>query len=86
MDEQSLKYLPGIDWFDRKKKKNMCYMLNECPSLISTQNIYKYTVFLEIIGITIDLGRVATHPEKWGEGNSPSTNFFLNNENNLVIN
>jgi len=51
MDDQSLKYLPGIDWFDRYKTKNMCYMLNECPSLISTQNIYKYTVFLEIIGI-----------------------------------
>ena len=42
MDDQSLKYLPGIDWFDRYKTKNMCYMLNECPSLISTQNIYKY--------------------------------------------
>ena len=51
MDDQSLKYLPGIDWFDRYKTKNMCYMLNECPSLISTQNIYKYTVFLEIIWI-----------------------------------
>ena len=49
MDDQSLKYLPGIDWFDRYKTKNMCYMLNEYPSLISTQNIYKYTVFLEII-------------------------------------
>ena len=49
MDDQSLKYLPGIDWFDRYKTKNMYYMLNECPSLISTQNIYKYTVFLEII-------------------------------------
>ena len=32
MDDQSLKYLPGIDWFDRYKTKNMCYMLNECPS------------------------------------------------------
>ena len=51
MDDQSLKYLPGIDWFERYKTKNMCYMLNECPSLISTQNIYKYTVFLEIIGV-----------------------------------
>ena len=51
MDDQSLKYLPGIDWFDRYKTKNMCYMLNEYPSLISTQNIYKYSVFLEIIGI-----------------------------------
>ena len=49
MDVQSLKYFSGIDWFDRYKTKNMCYMLNECPSLISTQNIYKYTVFLEII-------------------------------------
>ena len=46
MDDQSLK-LPGIDWFDRYKTKNMCYILNEFPSYY--QNIYKYTVFLEII-------------------------------------
>ena len=45
----SLKYLPGIDRFDKYKTKNMCYMLNEYPSLISTQKIYKYTDFLEII-------------------------------------
>ena len=38
----SLKYLPGIDRFDKYKTKNICYMLNEYPSLISTQKIYKY--------------------------------------------
>ena len=57
MDDQSLKYLPGIDWFDRYKTKNMCYMLNEYPSLISTQNIYKYisrnTVILQVLYLMI---------------------------------
>ena len=76
MDDQSLKYLPGIDWFDRYKTKNMCYMLNECPSLISTQNIYKYTVFLEIIGITINLGGCPP-PRKMGGGQPPEYKFFF---------
>ena len=76
MDDQSLKYLPGIDWFDRYKTKNMCYMLNECPSLISTQNIYKYTVFLEIIGITINLGGLPPTPKNGGRA-TPRVQIFF---------
>ena len=43
----SLKYLPGIDRFDKYKTKNICYMLNEYPSLISTQKIYKLQISLK---------------------------------------